>query len=387
MGDATGTGYDHFSELIASDPHATWRQMRDDAPVTWSDQHGGFWALTRYEDVRAAAVDTETFSSAQGISIPKLDLPPGLPLECDPPEHREYRRLLNAPLAPQVVAHHEPDLRRFAQELIQGFIDRDRFDLGDVFASPFPKRVSLRFIGLPDDDWVEVGDWVDRITADHTDMDAAMGFFGYLAESVVARREQPPGDDLMSALVYGTYEDRPLHDGEVFANLMTLIFGGLHTSTLLITGTMKWLLDHPDERAHLLATPSLMPSAIDELLRYVSPSGGNGRTLTRDVELHGCPMHAGDRVMLVWGSGNRDPREFEAPDEVRLDRDPNRHLTFGMGPHRCVGSHLGKAILRLAIEELGPHLADLAIDPDATLGYVGGESRGLRHLPVVRTRR
>lgn len=130
-----------------------------------------------------------------------------------------------------------------------------------------------------------------------------------------------------------------------------------------------------------------MPTAVDEFLRWVSPSGGNGRTLTRDVELHGCTMKAGDRVMLVWGSGNRDPREFEDPDEVRLDRDPNRHLTFGMGPHRCVGSHLGKTILRLAIEELGPRLDDLEIDPDGELGYVGGESRGLRHLPVVRVRR
>lgn len=379
--------YDHFSEEMAANPFATWQRLRSEAPVARSDLHGGFWLLTRYEDIRAAAVATDIFSSAQGISIPRLDMPPGLPLECDPPEHREYRRILNPALAPQKVTEREEELRALARELIDGFIGRNSFDIGDEFAGPFPKRVSLRFIGMPDDDWMVVGDYIDRITADHTDMEAGMGLFGYLSQAVANRRQEGPKDDLLSALVDGTYDGRPLHDGEIFSNLMTLVFGGLHTSTLLITGTMLWLLDHPSERERLLAEPTLMTTAIEEFLRYVSPSGGNGRTLTRDVTVGGCPMKAGDRVMLVWGSGNRDAGEFDAPDEVRLDREPNRHLTFGMGPHRCVGSHLGKLILKLAIEELGPHLADLHVPDRSRLGYVGGESRGLRHLPVERVAR
>jgi cytochrome P450 len=376
--------YDHFSEQVARDPHALWSVLRDQAPVAHSDEYGGFWILSRYEDIREAALDTETFSSAEGISIPKADLPPGLPLECDPPAHREYRRILNLPLAPTVVAEREEEIRDLAREMIAGFVNDRAFDIGEVFAAPFPKRVSLRFIGVPDSDWQHLGGLVDAITADHHDLDAIMGLFGYLAETVARRRTEPARDDLIGALVAGSYEGRPLTDEEIYSNLMTSIFGGLHTSTLLINGTMLWLLDHPDECARLVAEPALLPTAVEEFLRYVSPSGGNGRTVTRDATVAGCPVGAGDKVMLLWGSGNRDLDEFPEADKVILDREINRHLTFGVGPHRCVGSHLGKAILKIAIQELGPELAHLRVADRAGLAYVGGESRGLRALPVER---
>ena len=177
-------------------------------------------------------------------------------------------------------------------------------------------------------------------------------------------------------------DGRPLDDDEQLFTMVLLLLGGLDTTTSAIAMALAWLADHPAERARLLADPDRLDTGVEEFVRVATPVQGLGRTVTRDTTLSGCPLHAGDRVFLLWASGNRDPRAFDRPEEVVLDRHPNHHLGFGAGPHRCVGSHAGKLMVKIALQELLPWLGDYRISGE--LGWVGGETRGLRHLLVQR---
>ena len=186
----------------------------------------------------------------------------------------------------------------------------------------------------------------------------------------------------MSVLLDAEIDGRPLDDDEQLFSMTLLLLGGLDTTTSAIAMALAHLADHPDHRARLLADPDLLDTAVEEFVRVATPVQGLGRTVTRDTELGGCPLRAGDRVFLLWASGNRDPEAFDRSDEVILDRHPNHHLGFGAGPHRCVGSHAGKLMVKVALQELLPWLGDYRIA--GQLGWVGGETRGLRSLLVQR---
>jgi cytochrome P450 len=189
----------------------------------------------------------------------------------------------------------------------------------------------------------------------------------------------------MSVLLEAEIDGRPLDDNEVLFSMTLLLLGGLDTTTSAIALALAHLADYPEDRARLLADPELLDTAVEEFVRVATPVQGLGRTVTKDTTLAGCPMAAGDRVFLLWASGNRDPQAFDRPDEVVLDRHPNHHLGFGAGPHRCVGSHAGKLMVKIALSELLPWLGDYGTAGE--LGWVGGETRGIRNLLVQRVNR
>jgi cytochrome P450 len=305
----------------------------------------------------------------------------------DPPAHHGYRAILNPLLTPRVVATFEAQIRELAQSLIEPTRELDSFDLAEMFSAPFPKSVSLRWIGLPDSDRLYLAGLVDATSTTRGEADLAdvgLQLATYFGKFVADRRAEPRREDLISKLVDAEIDGRPLADEEIILTLITVLFGALHTTTLTLNGIMLRLLDHPEETQTLLADPSIMSSAVEEFLRWCAPSAGVIRTATKDTSIAGCPIHAGDKVMVLNGSANFDPDEFPEPDRLDLTRQPNRHLTFGSGPHRCVGAHLAKLMLRIGIEEMGPELAGLRLVDRDKVQYAGGEGRGVVSLPVTR---
>jgi cytochrome P450 len=316
-----------------------------------------------------------------------MPFPALIPIEVDPPAHRSYRRILNPPLSPSSVAPMEPAIREMAVGLISDFDGEAEVDFCSAYAIPLPKRLAIRLIGFPEEDLDKLDNWVERMTSGARDenlLEFGPAFFGYVQQFLATRRNAPPANDLTSVLIDASFEgQRPLEDGEVLMTLLLLLFGGLHTTTSAIAGMVMWLADHPDGRERLRREPELHASAVEEFLRWVTPVPQLVRYATRNAEVAGCPIREGEPVMVVFGAGNRDPSQFTDPDEVVLDRFPNRHLSFGMGPHRCVGSHLAKAMLRVTLEEVLARMGDFRVADRDQLEWSGGEARGLRRLPLV----
>jgi cytochrome P450 len=383
--------YDHFDQRYIVDPYDFWAALREGEPVARSEHHGGFWVISRYADIMAAACDPATFSSQDGTGTPPIPTKL-LPIDTDPPLHQKYRKIINPSFTPQAVRAHEDEWRTLAKELITQLPAEGDVELCSAFAVPFPQQVALRMIGFPDDDRPDLARWIDDITRlrgidDEKVGEAAMGVMTRIIERLEERRSaaspgSPKPEDLISTLLDAEIDGRPLDEDEQLFTMVLLLLGGLDTTTSAIAMAMAHLADHPDDRARLLADPDLLDTAVEEFVRVATPVQGLGRTVTRDTTIGGCPLHAGDRVFLLWASGNRDPKAFDRPDDVVLDRHSNHHLGFGAGPHRCVGSHAGKLMVKIALQELLPWLGDYRIAGE--LGWVGGETRGLRQLLVQR---
>ena len=229
-------------------------------------------------------------------------------------------------------------------------------------------------IGFPDDDRPDLARWIDDITRlrgidDEKVGEAAIGVMTRVIERLDERAAvNPAGTTSSSVLLDAEIDGRPLDEDEQLFTMVLLLLGGLDTTTSAIAMAMAHLADHPDDRARLLADPDLLDTAVEEFVRVATPVQGLGRTVTHGHDLGGCPLQAGDRVFLLWASGNRDPEAFDRPDEVVLDRHPNHHLGFGAGPHRCVGSHAGKLMVKIALQELLPWLGDYRIADELRLG-------------------
>jgi cytochrome P450 len=236
---------------------------------------------------------------------------------------------------------------------------------------------------------LEICEWVDDlvIVGGERGEHAGVMLMQFLGEEV-ARRQQSLGDDVLSAMLTSTFEGRPLRvDDEILPMTLLLLLAGLETTASAIAVSVLYLLDHPEQRARLMAEPEIWDHAIEEFLRWITPSPAASRTLRHDGEVLGCPIPAGERVMLLFGSGNRDEREFPDPDKVILDRRPNRHLAFGMGPHRCIGSHLAKLEMKIALQRVLPELDSWQVSHCGEIVWKAAETRGLSHLPLIRKSR
>jgi cytochrome P450 len=381
--------FDHFSTKLAVRPWDVWRRLRDECPVIHSDRYGGFWFVSRYDDVQRVLVDTDAFTATKGINTPRIL--PLLPGEADPPQHRQYRAIINPAFAPQRVAEHEEWIREVARERIAAIADRERFDVVADFTAPYAKRVAMRWIGFPADDLDKLDHWTHQLAVGVRDDEEAARIgtelVTYLISILEARPSQPEGDDVIWAVATGEIDGRPLSMQEQQDLMMEITFGGLHTTSGVLGGALVWLADHPEDRARLRDDPDLMPTAIEEFVRYLTPVAQMTRHAAKDVELSGCPIKAGDRVQFGMGSANFDERQFERPDEVILDRYPNRHLGFGGGPHRCVGSHLGKLGVRVGLEEFLAAFRTFEVVDHHGLRWGGGEGRHLMNAPFVVTGR
>jgi cytochrome P450 len=379
-------GYDHFRDDTATERLALLHRYQENAPVSFQERYGGFHLMTKYADVYAGLVDTETFSSVDGAPIPRLPMPL-LPEDLDPPLHRTYRHLVNHLFTPAAIAEYEPWMREVCRELLNGVESGASFDVVDTYARPLPQLVTMRVMGIPDTD-LELIARTTTILVTEPPGSAALEpagneLFAYLAGLIDAKRREDPPTGLIGTLITSEIDGVPLPDDELMSMTTTLLFGGLHTTTGAIAGAITWLADHPDQLRELQADLPLRPSVIDEIVRFTSPSTHLGRTATRDVDVRGCPIRKGDRVMMAVGAANHDPEAFARPDEIVLDRAPNPHVGFGMGPHRCVGSHLAKMQIRVAMEEFLRRFDEIEVSDRSGLRWAGGGARGLVAAPIT----
>jgi cytochrome P450 len=384
-------GFDHMVDAaLRQHHHREWDRLREEHRAFASDRAPGWtvWFLLRHDDIHAALQQPDLFSSRS--VVPFSDEPhQWIPEELDPPEHTKYRQLLNPLFAPGKVERMEPWIRAFCASLIEPLTVAGGCDLVASFARRFPTTIFMELFGLPTSEADTFLDWVHGLmhTPPESDPDGEIraGFMlsiaGYLGELLAARRAERR-DDIISYLVGCSVDGRPLTDAELMEMCFLLYMAGLDTVAGMI-GFMFWhLAEHPDHRRALVADESLIPDAVEEFLRYYSIVN-TSRVVTRDADFGGCPMKAGDRAVLPTAAANRDPRAFTDADAFVIDRRPNRHIAFGAGPHRCLGSHLARLELRVALEEWHRRIPEYGIADGATVRQDVSGVSVVENLPLV----
>ena len=370
----------------AGDPEPGYAWLRDHRPV-YHDPHTGLWGLARHRDVVWAEAHPDLFSSALG-SRPGREPQPSM-IDCDDPRHLRHRRLVNKGFTPRRVADHEAHLREVVTGLIDAVEPLGGCDLVRDLAAPLPMRMIAELLGVPPSDGPMLQEWSDQLISGADDpryrtdavMLAALGFAGY-ADGIIAERRESPKEDLLSLLV--TAADSLSHE-ELIGESMLLLVGGNETTRNAISGGMEALLRDPGQHARLVADPSLIPTAAEEFLRWVSPIINMARTTTGDVAVGDVVIPEGDQVLLLYACANRDPAVFDRPDRFDITRDPNPHVSFGFGTHFCLGASLARLEIRVMLEELTRRLPRLALaDPAATVARTPSSFiRGIPSLPVV----
>jgi cytochrome P450 len=389
--DGYAAEFDHIGEAWSADPYPIWERLREECPIAHSDSFGGVWLPTRYDDVAAIAYDTENFTS-RGVIVTTLRPPSEMagiggapPITADPPFHNKSRRLLLAAFSPAEVAKLEPETRATCRALVDELRGHDDVDAAVGYAQHIPVAVIARMLGLPPEEGDLFRRFVHQVLEDVTtpiDMrePESIDLFTYLMNQVDDHIVRPR-DDLISYLLNCHIDGERLHRPDVASMLVLLLIAGVDTTWSAIGASIWHLAGHPDDRRRLVDDPDLLPTAVEELLRAYAPVT-MARLVKHDMEWRGCPMKAEEWVLLPFPSANRDPDAFDDADQVIIDRQVNRHAAFGLGVHRCAGSHLARMELRVALEvwlEAFPSF-DLA-DPDA-VRWSTGQVRGPRQLPV-----
>jgi cytochrome P450 len=377
----------HSPDLSPERAYALYADLREQCPVSHGDRYGGYWSLSRYADVRAAALDHDTYSSTGGVYLPAVSDSRFPPIDYDPPEHAGFRTLI-APLTSGAAAKAmEPKIQATVDRLIDAFIDRGSAELVEELAIPLPLDVIMQLYDLGP----EHAEDIRRYSLEF--LEHAGGQRGREVIDEVCRywidlfeqRRREPQDDFITHLVQANEELGA--DDPTLANMMFILTYAGHDSTALgLSNTLLYLAEHPELQQQLVERPRLVTSAIDEILRFETPLHWFPRQLTRDTELHGQRMAAGDCVILLFAAANRDPEAFDRADEVVIDRRPNRHVAFGAGIHTCPGMALARAEIRIAVETVLRRLPGFRVDgsverTDPLEG--GGRHLGVRKLPVT----
>jgi cytochrome P450 len=385
--------FDVLDAAYVADPFAIWDDLRQSCPVAHTDRRGSTWLPTRYDDVVELAHDIGRFSSSEVAVIPFEDnrrdepvLQYGLPpISSDPPLHTWTRRLLLPWFSHRRVEGYEPMTRALCAELVDGLVTQGSADAASEYAQQIPVRVIASILGVPPELSDTFTGWVRDVLEFADDpprrLKGIEGLIGYFMTEV-AKRKVDPGDDLLSGLLHSDVDGAPVEDSVVLGVAALVLIAGVDTTWSAIGSSLWHLATHPDDRARLATDPTAMPLAIEELLRAYSPVT-MARVVTEDTEFEGCPMRAGDKVLMNFPAANRDPEAFDRPDEVVLDRELNRHVAFGSGIHRCAGSNLARMELRVALEEWLRRIPDFSLAEGAEVTWAGGQVRGPRRLPVV----
>ncbi len=363
-------------------PADVFKLLRAEAPVYWNREANGegFWVISRYKDVWAISLDQATFSSWQRGAILKrfsegeaqeLEGTRLLMLNMDPPKHTKYRRLVNVGFSPKMVNRMEVHVREMTGKIIDAVARRGECDFVTEIAAELPLQVIVEMMGVPLEDRRIIFDWSNTLVGfddpeysggggNEKSRVAAMEMFMY-AHQLFEQRRANPRDDLATLLTQVEVEGEKLTDLQLNNFFMLLLVAGNETTRNSISGGMLELINHPEERARLLADRSLLPTAVEEIVRWVSPVITFIRTATRDVDFHGHQIRKGERVSLWYGSANRDEEVF--PDGERFDvgRTPNDHLGFGIGPHFCLGANLARLEIRIMFDELLRRLPDMEL--------------------------
>jgi len=376
--------FDHTSPEFARDADAITRDLRERCPVAYTESHGGHWIVTGYENFAKSMRDETTFSSRHetdsdgirfgGVNIPEAPYENAL-LEMDPPEWNIYRRILNPLFAPQPVERLKPKLLEFTTACLDRHIESGTIDFVLDLANPVPAQATLAFLGLPLDDWAKYAEPAHEVvytrpgTPEFAKAVEGQQWMFEALSLAVAERRRNPRDDNLSSIIGSEIDGRSLEDGEIVSLLGTIINGGVDTTTALLANAVEFLDRERGLRTRLIENPTLIGSATEEFLRYFSPVQTFARTVARDTELDGEHLRRGDRVLMCFGAVNHDESEFREADRFVLDRRPNRHVAFGLGKHRCIGSTLARAEFAVMLEQILQRLPDYEIDRSATKRY------------------
>lgn len=376
--------FDHHAPEYAVDWMDTNRVLRDGCPVAHTDAHGGFWVVSRYDDVSTIARDDVTFSSEYatgGVTIPPAHVA-HIPIEMDPPEFPKYRHLLNKIFAPRIARDWAPRIDRWAEICVDRVVETGRIDLVDDLANAVPALFTCEYLGLPPENWRRYAEPMHRAiyTPPGPERESLLEPLLWMHQSVqdiITERRAVPADDAITFLTQAEIDDEPLDDETIGSIVSLIMAGGFDTTTACASAALHHLYVVPEHRARLLADPELLPSAVEEFLRYFTPTQALARTVATDTEVAGQPLREGERVLISWASANHDERAFDDPDEIVLDRSPNRHVAFGVGAHRCLGSHFARAeitsMIRHVLDRIPDYELDLTnCDRYTTIGIVNG---------------
>ncbi|GAB7145612.1 cytochrome P450 [Mycobacterium riyadhense] len=388
--------FDPYDVGLNADPYPTFRRLREEAPLYYNEHHD-FYALSRYADVDAAIVDYQTFSSARGAILEiiraNIEMPPGVLIFEDPPIHDIHRKLLSRMFTPRKIGQLEPQIREFCARSLDPLIGADGFDFVADLGAQMPMRVIGMLLGVPEADQKAARDFANaqmRTEAGKpmktSPEDMLNGeFFG----QYIDWRAEHPSDDIMTELLNVEFTDetgtvRRLTRDELLTYVTVVSGAGNETTTRLIGWAGKVLAEHPDQRRALVADPSLIPQAVEELLRFEPPAPHVARYVTRDVEYYGHRVPAGSIMMLLIGAANRDHRQFPPDGDVfDIRREPHQHLTFSVGTHYCLGSALARLEGRIALEEILKRFPEWDVDlTDAKLSPTS-TVRGWETMPAI----
>jgi cytochrome P450 len=386
--------FNPFDYAFHEDPYPIYRRLRAEAPV-YRNEELGFFALSRHSDVLAAFKDWRTFSNRGGVSLEQLadsrgDVRPFLSmLGMDPPEHDQLRALVSKAFTPRRVQEQEPRIRELARHYVDGFIERGRCDFIAEFAGKLPMDVVSEMLGVPESDRDALRRWSDTVL--HREegieglppgaIEAAARLAAYYAELVAERRKRP-GPDLVSALLRAEIEGARLADRDVIGFLFLMIVAGNETTTKLLGNALYWLSRNPSERDELRRDPTRIAGWIEETLRYDNSTQLLARQLRSDCEMRGVRMRAGEKVVLLVGSANRDEEVWERPDVYDIDRDTSASLSFGRGTHFCLGASLARLEAQVSLEEVWARLPEYAIDEAGLVRVHSTNVRGFAAMPM-----
>lgn len=403
--------FDHHDPELAHEgvPRRVYENLRQKCPFSWSDAYDGFWVASTYADIEEVIRDPDNFGSSAGILIPdpsdamteaeqaeRFEMRKGVigpPVSYDRPVHTPIRRKLEPLFSPAVVRQREDYIRSVADQWIDSFIADGECDIVAQFCAPVPTIVVLDWLGLHDEDWKV---WSDAVLDQFSrpgnyGPDLSAIDLGKLLALLQERREHPAGD-VITAITQIEMEDEPLHDLEMVAMLAQIVFAGLDTTTNATASTLVELFRHPEIREELANTPvddRLWNSAIEEFLRYTCPIQGFKRTARASATVAGQTVQPGDRVYMIWASANFDEGEFDRPDQIDIRRATNRHMSFGRGIHRCLGSHLARLEMKVMVQQILRRLPDYTVDEgglvlhsDVGIAY-GYEAVPIRFSPAA----
>jgi cytochrome P450 len=397
--------FDHHSDEFNLNELAINAELRRRCPVAWNENYGGFWFLTSYDAVSHTARDGDTFAhkyepdAADGVDyqgemgVPRPDSQPALGIgEVDGPYHQALRHALAPFFSPGAVQKMRPFMEQSAHWFLDQRIGDGQMDLVLDYASPVPAILTMKLMGLPYENWrlyANVFHSVMAVPQDSPEYAKAIGEVPALMQGVVefaATRRAEARDDLTSFLIQFEFDGKRLDDAQLLNILWNLIAGGVDTTTSQTALTLLYLGTHPELQRQLIEHPALHRTATDEFLRYFSVNQQLSRTVTRDVVLGGQQLRRNDRVIVSWLAANHDEQEFERPEQIVLDRAPNRHVAFGLGPHRCIGSHLARLMSEVMVRAVLDRIPDYRVDLDGVYEYVGNPSMtGLGKLPITFT--